>query len=123
MGVACAKRKFRLACETRLTLLGGSWWVCTYALREGLIRPLRTLSNMLAALREEDSSIHAQSARTDDVLGEVFQEASSLSRTLREQQLRLVNRAGEQLLGDGGAAPGRHGGTVTLESRTPGPGC
>jgi hypothetical protein len=54
---------------------------------------------MLAPLREEDSSSHAQSARTDDVLGAVFQEASSLSRTLREQRLRLVNRAGEQLLG------------------------
>jgi two-component system, NtrC family, nitrogen regulation sensor histidine kinase NtrY len=113
---------------TAVVLLGGFWWVCAYALRERVIRPLRTLSNMLAALREEDFSIRAQSARTDDALGEVFQEASSLSRTLREQRLgaleatallravmaeidvavftfdgeqrlRLVNRAGEQLLG------------------------
>lgn len=153
--------KFRLAYETRLTLLallsglpallvalfllwtggygakifwtaaavlGGFWWACAYALRQRVTRPLRTLSNMLAALREEDFSIRAQSARPDDALGEVFQEASSLSRTLREQRLgaleatallravmaeidvavftfdgeqrlRLVNRAGEQLLG------------------------
>ena len=113
---------------TAVVLLGGFWWVCAYALRERVIRPLRTLSNMLAALREEDFSIRAQSARPDDALGEVFQEASSLSRTLREQRLgaleatallrgvmaeidvavftfdgeqrlRLVNRAGEQLLG------------------------
>jgi two-component system nitrogen regulation sensor histidine kinase NtrY len=113
---------------TAATVLGGFWWACAYALRERVVRPLRTLSNMLAALREEDFSIRAHSARPDDALGEVFQEASSLSRTLREQRLgaleatallravmaeidvavftfdgeqrlRLVNRAGEQLLG------------------------
>jgi two-component system, NtrC family, nitrogen regulation sensor histidine kinase NtrY len=113
---------------TVVVLLGGFWWACAYAVRERVIRPLRTLSNMLAALREEDFSIRAQSTRPDDALGEVFQEASSLSRTLREQRLgaleatallrgvmaeidvavftfdgeqrlRLVNRAGEQLLG------------------------
>lgn len=113
---------------TTAVLLGGFWWFCAYALRERVVRPLRTLSNMLAALKEEDFSIRAHSARPDDALGEVFQEASSLSRTLREQRLgaleatallravmaeidvalftfdgeqrlRLVNRAGEQLLG------------------------
>jgi nitrogen fixation/metabolism regulation signal transduction histidine kinase len=103
------------------------WWACAHALRERARRPLLTLSNLLAALREEDFSIRAQSARPDDALGEVFQEANALSRTLQEQRLgaveatallrsvmtaidvavftfdsggilRLVNRAGAELL-------------------------
>jgi two-component system nitrogen regulation sensor histidine kinase NtrY len=105
----------------------GMWWGCAHALRERARRPLLTLSNLLAALREEDFSFRAQSARPDDALGEVFQEANALSRTLQEQRLgaveatallrsvmseidvavftfdgggklRLVNRAGAELL-------------------------
>ncbi|HSW50866.1 MAG TPA: ATP-binding protein [Bryobacteraceae bacterium] len=105
------------------------WWACAHALRERARRPLLTLSNLLAALREEDFSLRAQSARPDDALGEVFQEANALSRTLQEQrlgaveatallrsvmseidvavfafdgggELRLVNRAGAQLLAE-----------------------
>jgi nitrogen fixation/metabolism regulation signal transduction histidine kinase len=113
---------------TLILLVGGFWWGCAYALRERVVRPLRTLSNLLAALREADFSMRAQTARADDALGEVFQEANTLGRMLREQRLgameatallravmaeievsvftfdgehklRLVNRAGEQLLG------------------------
>ncbi len=105
------------------------WWACAHALRERARRPLLTLSNLLAALREEDFSLRAQSARPDDALGEVFQEANALSRTLQQQRLgaveatallrsvmseidvavftfdgsgklRLVNRAGAQLLAE-----------------------
>ncbi len=103
------------------------WWGCAHALRERSRHPLLTLANLLAALREEDFSFRAQSARPDDALGEVFQEANALSRTLQEQRLgaveatallrsvmseidvavftfdgggklRLVNRAGSELL-------------------------
>ncbi|CAN5675997.1 hypothetical protein BH20VER1_BH20VER1_20120 [soil metagenome] len=96
--------------------------------REHVIRPLQTMTNLLAALREGDYSIRARGARIDDALGEVLLEINSLGETLRtqrlgafeatallrtimaeidvavftfdtERRLRLVNRAGENLLG------------------------
>jgi two-component system nitrogen regulation sensor histidine kinase NtrY len=98
------------------------------AAREHVIHPLQTMSNLLAALREGDYSIRARGARGDDALGEVLLEINSLGETLRVQRLgafeatallrtimaeievavftfdpdrrlRLVNRAGEDLLG------------------------
>src|SRR5450432_2653743 len=96
--------------------------------REHTVRPLQTMSNLLAALREGDYSIRARGARTDDALGEVLLEINQLGETLRVQRLgafeatallrtimaeidvavftfdpdhrlRLVNAAGERLLG------------------------
>lgn len=95
--------------------------------REHVVRPLQTMSNLLAALREGDYSIRARGARADDALGEVLLEVNQLGETLRvqrlgafeatallrtimaeidvavftfdpERRLRLVNRAGENLL-------------------------
>ncbi|HWZ85184.1 MAG TPA: PAS domain-containing sensor histidine kinase, partial [Thermoanaerobaculia bacterium] len=105
-----------------------AWLAFTQALRERVVRPLQTVSNLLAAMREEDFSIRARGARPDDSLGEVLVEVNALAETLREQrlgaleatallskvmaeiavavfafddagQLRLVNRFGERLLG------------------------
>lgn len=111
-----------------LTLLILSVWLGTaFALRERVVRPLQTLSNILAALREGDYSIRARGARPNDALGETLLEANLLSEILRErrlgaveatallrkvmaeidvavfafdgaQRLRLINRAGERLL-------------------------
>src|SRR5690349_9546450 len=96
-------------------------------LRDKVVRPLQTLSNMLAALREGDYSIRARGAERDDALGLAFLESNLLGETLRAQRLgameattllrtvmaeidvaifafdhsrrlRLVNRAGERLL-------------------------
>jgi len=99
------------------------------ALFERVVRPLQTLSNVLAALREGDYSLRARRADPrDDSLGLVYLEANVLAETLRGQRLgaleatgllrtvmaeidaavfafdsdgtlRLVNRAGERLLG------------------------
>jgi two-component system nitrogen regulation sensor histidine kinase NtrY len=112
-----------------LTLLIVGWLIVMISsAREQTIRPLQTLSNLLAALREGDYSIRARGAREDSALGEVLIEVNSLGETLRqqrlgafeatallrtimseidvaiftfdpEQRLRLVNRAGETLLG------------------------
>jgi hypothetical protein len=38
-------------------LVAGSWLIAAFILRERVVRPLQTLSNMLAALREGDYSI------------------------------------------------------------------
>ncbi|HXM74479.1 MAG TPA: PAS domain S-box protein, partial [Chthoniobacterales bacterium] len=96
--------------------------------REHIVHPLQTMTNLLAALREGDYSIRARGARQDDALGEALLEINSLGETLRvqrlgafeatallrtimaeidvavftfdpERRLRLVNRAGENLLG------------------------
>jgi PAS domain S-box-containing protein len=98
------------------------------ALHDRVIRPLQTLSNVLAALREGDYSLRARWADPDDPLGLVYLEANALAETLRGQRLgaleatamvrtvlaeidaavfafdsdgtlRLVNRGGERLLG------------------------
>src|SRR5437660_9099757 len=98
------------------------------SVREHAIRPWQTVTNLLAALREGDYSIRARGARENDALGEVLLEINSLGETLRVQRLgafeasallrtimaeidvavftfdpdrrmRLVNRAGEHLLG------------------------
>jgi nitrogen fixation/metabolism regulation signal transduction histidine kinase len=104
-----------------------AWLGFAMAVRERVVFPLQTLSNLLAALREGDFSVRGRSPRPDDALGEVMREVNTLGSTLREQRLgameattllrtvmreidvaifafderqrlRLVNRAGERLL-------------------------
>jgi two-component system, NtrC family, nitrogen regulation sensor histidine kinase NtrY len=58
-----------------------------FALRERVILPLQTLSNLLAALGEGDFSIRARGARGGDPLGEVMIEVNALVETLRHQRL------------------------------------
>lgn len=108
-------------------------WVGTaFVLRGQAVRPVQTLSNLLGAIREGDFSIRARGARNDDALGLALLEINLLSETLRGQRvgaveatallrrvmaeidvavlafddgdrLRLVNRAGERLLGQAAA--------------------
>jgi two-component system nitrogen regulation sensor histidine kinase NtrY len=109
-------------------LVVGTWLVVAFTLQGAVIRPLQTLSNLLSALREEDFSFKARGARGDDALALAMHEVNALADTLREQRLgaleatallrkvmeevdvavfafdegdrlRLVNRAGEGLLG------------------------
>ncbi|MBA3231895.1 MAG: PAS domain-containing sensor histidine kinase [Acidobacteria bacterium] len=58
-----------------------------FALRERVVLPLQTLSNLLAALGEGDFSIRARGARGGDPLGEVMSEVNALVETLRHQRL------------------------------------
>ncbi len=105
----------------------GFWFGFAAAARERVIRPLQTMANLLSALREGDFSIRARGARRDDALGDVMAEINSLGAILQEQRLgameatallrtvmeeidvaifafdsggvlRLVNRAGQELL-------------------------
>jgi len=108
-------------------LIVGLWLGFAISVRHRVAFSLQTLSNLLAAMREEDFSVRGRGARRDDAMGEVMIEVNSLSETLREQRLgaleagallrtvmeeidvaiftfdnenklRLVNRAGERLL-------------------------
>src|SRR5205814_9667842 len=58
--------------------------------REHVMRPLQTMTNLLAALREGDYSIRARGARADDALGEALLEINALGETLRLQRLGAV---------------------------------
>ncbi len=113
---------------TATVVVGGGFVIGLALLHERVIRPLQTLSNMLAALREGDYSLRARGATlAEDSLGLVYFEANALADTLRGQRLgaleatallravmaemdaaifafdsdgtlRLVNRGGERLL-------------------------
>ena len=103
------------------------WLSFAFSAQSRVVFPLRTLSNLLAALREGDFSIRARGANIDDALGEVLREVNALGETLRQQRLgaleatallrkvmeeidvavfafdgsgclRLINRAGERVL-------------------------
>jgi len=68
-----------------LIFLSGS--VFAFSLRHRVVFSLQTLSNLLAALREEDFSLRARGARSDDAMGEVMIEVNALSEVLRQQRL------------------------------------
>jgi len=44
------------------------WWLLAMALQEQTTRPLQTLANVIAALREEDYSFRARGAAADDAV-------------------------------------------------------
>ncbi len=62
-------------------------------LRRRAVYPLRTLSNLLEALREGDYSLRGSRARRGDAVGEVVIEINALSRTLREQRLAVEEKS------------------------------
>jgi len=58
-------------------------------LRNHVVFPLYTLSNLLEALREGDYSLRGSRARRNDAIGDVVWEVNTLSQTLRDQRLRV----------------------------------
>lgn len=71
-----------------LTIFIGLFWLGFAAASGGLVSfPLRTLSNVLGAIREGDFSIRARGVRRDDSLGEVFRELNALVDSLHQQRL------------------------------------
>ncbi len=75
---------------TLTLLIVGCWLGFAISVRTRVIRPLQTMANLLAALREGDFAIRARGARRDDPLGDVMAEINMLSRTLREQRLSAL---------------------------------
>jgi nitrogen fixation/metabolism regulation signal transduction histidine kinase len=66
------------------------WWLLAMALHEQTTRPLQTLANVIAALREEDYSFRARGAALDDALGELSLEVNALADLLAEQRIRAI---------------------------------
>jgi len=67
-----------------------AWWLLAMALHEQTVRPLQTLANVVAALREEDYSFRARGAATDDALGELSLEVNALADLLADQRIRAI---------------------------------
>lgn len=79
--------------ESRVALILAElfvWWLLAMALQEQTTRPLQTLANVIAALREEDYSFRARGAATDDALGELSLEVNALADLLAEQRIRAI---------------------------------
>jgi two-component system nitrogen regulation sensor histidine kinase NtrY len=66
------------------------WWLLALALHEQTVRPLQTMANIVAALREEDYSFRARGAITEDALGELSLEVNALADLLADQQIRAI---------------------------------
>ncbi len=60
------------------------------ALQEHATRPLQTLANVVAALREEDYSFRARNAVPEDALGELSLEVNALADMLSDQRTRAI---------------------------------
>jgi two-component system, NtrC family, nitrogen regulation sensor histidine kinase NtrY len=111
--------------------LAACWIGGALAVRAVVVHPLRTLSNMIAGLRDGDYTLRVGGARPDDAMGLALletnlfgehlrtqrlgeMEATALLRTVmteidvavfafdQDQRLRLVNRAGARLLAQPG---------------------
>jgi two-component system nitrogen regulation sensor histidine kinase NtrY len=63
-------------------LISGVWIATVVMVRERVLFPIRTLTNLLAALREGDYSLRARAARQTDSLGEVMKEVNALGNQL-----------------------------------------
>ncbi|QNI37235.1 sensor histidine kinase [Edaphobacter albus] len=111
-----------------LLLIAGVWAFLVSVLMEQLIRPLQTLANVVAALREDDYSFRARGAIRNDAMGDLALEINALAGMLQGQRagaleamalvehvlnamqspvlafdpygkLKLMNAAAEQMLG------------------------
>jgi nitrogen fixation/metabolism regulation signal transduction histidine kinase len=109
-------------------IVAGAWLKFCWDARTTVVHQLQSLANLLATLREGDFSIRGRRERAGAALGGVLDEINSLGDTLRrerlgaleasallakvmweidiavfafdgERRLRLLNRAGEELLG------------------------
>jgi nitrogen fixation/metabolism regulation signal transduction histidine kinase len=110
-----------------LLILGGIWAFVVSLMMEHITRPLQTLANVVAALREDDYSFRARGATRNDAMGDLALEVNALAGMLQAQRagaleatallervlnsmqspvlafdpagkIKLVNKAAEQML-------------------------
>jgi len=111
-----------------LLVFAAVWAFAVSLLTEQIVRPLQTLANVVAALREDDYSFRARGARRNDAVGDLALEVNALASMLQGQRagaleamalvervmssmqspvlafdpegrLRLLNAAGERVFG------------------------
>ncbi len=115
-----------------LSIVAGAWMFAVSIVMEQMTRPLQTLTNIVAALREDDYSFRARGALRNDAMGDLALEVNALASTLQAQRagaleamalvervlnsmqspvlafdpegrLKLINAAAEQMLGTSAA--------------------
>ena len=72
---------------TLSVLIIGCWLGFAASVKENVANPLRTLANLLEAMREGDYSIRGREDRNEDALREVIEQVNAMSATLRTQRL------------------------------------
>src|SRR5436309_11831566 len=79
-------------------------WTATFVVAAGFVvlllilpdviaYPLRTLSTLVTALREEDYSVRARNITRDDALGDVLLEMNALSDVMEARKIEAVEAA------------------------------
>ena len=71
---------------TCLPILALAWMLTVSLFTEQIIRPLQTLANVVAALREDDYSFRARGARRNDAMGDLALEVNALAGMLQSQR-------------------------------------
>jgi two-component system nitrogen regulation sensor histidine kinase NtrY len=69
-----------------LLVFAACWALAASVLTEQITRPLQTLSNVVAALREDDYSFRARGGRRNDALGDLALEINALAAMLQNQR-------------------------------------
>ncbi len=93
VGIAVLLPRLQVSAVTQIAILGVVAFACliiAVTLHDRIVRPLQTLSNVVAALREGDFSFRARGARTEDSLGELAREINALADMLQAQKLSAL---------------------------------
>ena len=77
---------FSLIAWMTIAAICAGWMLATSFLMEQILRPLQTLSNVVAALREDDYSFRARGARRNDAMGDLALEINALAGMLQTQR-------------------------------------
>src|SRR5277367_4160307 len=88
--ILCGVLVWRQSLTVQLTVVGlvllGLLLLSSMLLEE-VVRPLQTLANVVAALREQDYSFRARGANRSDALGELSSEINGLADMMQSQRL------------------------------------
>jgi two-component system, NtrC family, nitrogen regulation sensor histidine kinase NtrY len=88
--ILCVVLVWRASLTVQLTVVGMTLLgllLLSSMLLEEVVRPLQTLANVVAALREQDYSFRARGANRSDALGELSTEINGLADMMQSQRL------------------------------------
>src|SRR6516225_2684793 len=70
--------------------IGLAWLIGSSMLHGQIVRPLQTLSNMVAAIREEDFSFRLRGEGREDTLSDLILEINALATRLQQQKVSAL---------------------------------